>query len=70
MHLRKPATSHGVASILWGVGLGAFIWFGLMAVGIAQSTAFILGALGGAAIALYVRVYGEDTPRSRSGRSR
>jgi hypothetical protein len=70
VHLRPPATSHGLAALLWGIGLGAFIWFGLMAIGISKPTAFIFGALGGAAIGLYVRVYGDDGPRPRSGRPR
>jgi hypothetical protein len=70
VHLRPPAFSHGFISFLWGLGLGAFIWLGAMAIGVSKPTAFIFGVLGGAAIALYVRVYGEDLPRSGSGRPR
>ena len=70
MHLRPPAFPHGLIALLWGIGLGAFIWLGSMAVGVSKPTAFIFGALAGAAIALFVRVYGEDTPRPRSGRPR
>ena len=61
---RPPAFSHGVASLLWGLLLGLFIWGGLSAVGVSAATAFILGAVGGAAIFLYVLAYGEERPQA------
>ena len=67
---RPPAISHGVISFLWGLGLGLFIWGGLAAVGISPATSFILGAVGAAAIFLFVRVFGEETPRRQAARSR
>jgi hypothetical protein len=66
-HLRPPSFAHGFVSFVWGLLLGAFIWGGLLSVGVSQATSFILGAVGGAAIFLYVRVYGADEPRSSSG---
>ena len=66
-HLRPPSFSHGFASFVWGLLLGAFIWGGLLSVGVSKPTAFIIGAVSGAAIFLYVRVYGADEPRSSSG---
>jgi hypothetical protein len=60
---RPPAISHGVISFLWGLGLGLYIWGGLAAVGVSAATAFIFGAVGGAAIFLFVMVFGEDVPR-------
>jgi hypothetical protein len=65
---RPPAFSHGVAAFLWGAFLGLFIWGGLAAVDVSAATAFILGLVGGAAIFLYVLVYGEDTPSRRKAR--
>jgi hypothetical protein len=60
-----------VASFLWGFGLGLYIWLGLALIGVNGATAFIFGALGGAAIFLFVRLYGEDEVRQvRSTRSR
>ncbi len=66
MHLRAPSVDHGVASFLWGFGLGLYIWLGLALIGIAGATAFIFGALGGAAIFLFVRRFGEEEVRQVS----
>ncbi len=60
---RPPSIDHGLASFLWGFGLGLFIWLGLLAVGISGATSFIFAALAGAAIFLYVRIYGEEELR-------
>ena len=62
MHLRPPSIDHGVISFAWALGLGLFIWLGQLAIGVSLPTAFILAALSGCAIFLYVRVYGEDEP--------
>jgi hypothetical protein len=60
---RPPSIDHGVASFLWGLGLGLFIWGGLLAVGVSGATAFIIGALCGGGIFLFVRVFGEEELR-------
>ena len=65
-HLRPPSVDHGVISFLWGLGLGLFVWAGLLAIGISQPTAIIFGALSCGAIFLFVRLYGEDAPTRRS----
>jgi hypothetical protein len=64
-HLRLPAISQGVAAFFWGLGLGAYIWLGSLAVGVSRPTAFIIGAVGGFVIFLLVRLYGADEPRPR-----
>ena len=62
-HFRPPSISHGVTSFLWGLFYGAFIWGGLLSVGVSGATPFIIGAVAGAGIFVYVRVYGADEPR-------
>lgn len=65
MHLRPPSIAHGVVSFLWAFGLGLFLFLGMLAIGIGAGTAFILSAVAGGAIFLYVRIYGEEQPRRR-----
>jgi hypothetical protein len=63
VHLRPPSIDPGVTAFIWALLLGAFIWAGLLAIGISQGTALILGLLSIGAIFLFVRLYGEDSPR-------
>ena len=67
---RPPSIDHGVISFLWAVGLGAFIYFGSLAVGLAAGTAFIFSALAAFAIFLLVRVFGGETPPRQAAKSR
>jgi hypothetical protein len=59
-HLRPPAFSPGFTSLLWGVGLGIFIWIGLLGIGISSGTAFLFGVVAGVLIFFYVRLFGAD----------
>jgi hypothetical protein len=61
-HLRVPALDHELVSLLWAVVLGAFIYFGSVAVGIHGGSAFILAAVSAFFIFLFVRYCGEDHP--------
>jgi hypothetical protein len=67
-HLRPPSIAHGVVSFIWGFALGLYIWLGMLAVGVSGASAFVFGALAGAAIFLYVRIYGVEEPRRQTGR--
>ncbi|TMM06647.1 MAG: hypothetical protein E6G02_04500 [Actinobacteria bacterium] len=62
---RPPSVDHGVISFLWAVGLGAYIYYGSLAVGVSAGTAFIFAALAAFAIFVFVRVSGENTPPRR-----
>jgi hypothetical protein len=66
MHLRPPAIAHGIVSFVWAVFFFVFIWIGGIAVGYSGATTFILGAVLGFVIFLFVRTRGEDEP-SRPG---
>ena len=65
MHLRPPAFSPGFTSFLWAVGFGAFIWVGLLSVGVGGGTAFLFGLVLGGLIFFFVRLYGSDELRRR-----
>ncbi len=54
MHLRQPAMSHSGTSLLWGIGLGLYVWIGLIAVDVGKGTAFLLGLL--SAVGIYFLV--------------
>jgi hypothetical protein len=63
MHLRPPSFDPGVTAFVWAVLLGAFIWAGLLAIGVSGATAVVFGAVSAAAIFLFVRIFGEEEPR-------
>jgi len=62
VHLRPPAFAHGVTSFLWELFFALFIWIGGSAVGYGSAVCFIVGAVLGFLIFVFVRVYGEDEP--------
>jgi hypothetical protein len=64
MHLRAPAFDHGVISFLWALLFGLLIWIGGAAVGFSSAITFIVGCVAAFLIFLFVRVYGEDEPRT------
>jgi hypothetical protein len=61
--VRLPAVSHGVASFLWAVGLGFYVWLFSEGVGMSRAFSVVTAAVSACAIFLLVRVYGEDEPR-------
>jgi hypothetical protein len=63
MHLRAPSIDKGVSSFLWALFFFLYLFFGALAVGVSKGNAFILSALAGLGIFLYVRVFSEETPR-------
>jgi uncharacterized membrane protein YiaA len=62
-HLRPPAFSPGFTSFVWGIALGAFVWIGLLAVGVSNGTAFLSGIVSAVVIFFYVRLFGADPLR-------
>ena len=65
MHFRPPSIDQGVIALLWAIGLGAFVYFGLIAVGASGATAIVLALASFAGIWLLVRLRGEDKPVRR-----
>jgi hypothetical protein len=62
MHLRPPSFDHGTISGIWAVGLGLYVFLGLLAVGVSKGTSFVIALVATGLIFLYVRLYGEDKP--------
>ena len=60
MHFHPPSIDKGVTAFVWGVGLGAYVYFGLLAVGSSGAFAIVIAALAAAGIWLFVRLRGED----------
>jgi hypothetical protein len=60
MHLRMPSIDQGVKAFLWALFFFLFLWLGMRSVGVGKGTSFILAAVAGVLIFLYIRVYGED----------
>jgi hypothetical protein len=49
-------------SFIWALVLGLYVWLGLLAIGISQATALVVGLLSFGAIFLFVRLHGGDDP--------
>jgi hypothetical protein len=62
-HLRPPAFSPGSTALVWGVGLGAYVFLGLLAIGVSTGPAFLFGIVAGVLIFFYVRLAGADQLR-------
>ena len=65
-HLRPPSVDKGVSAFLWSFGFFLYLWLGMMSIAVEKLTAFILSAVAGCAIFLFIRIYGEDRPRRAS----
>jgi len=61
-HLRPPSIDKGVVAFLWAFGFFLYLWLGMIAVSVGKGAAFILAAVAGGAIFLYIRIYGEERP--------
>ena len=68
MHLRPPSIDHGVIALIWACALGAYIYFGLVAVGASGATAIVVTLLSATGIWFLVRLRGEDVPSRRRAR--
>ena len=58
MHLRMPSIDHGVRSFLWAVVFFLFLYFGMVSIEIAKSTALMVSLVVSFLIFLLVRTRG------------
>ena len=61
-HIRPPSVDKGVAAFFWSFGFFLYLWLGMIALDIGKGTAFVLSAVAGAAIFLFIRIYGDRPP--------
>jgi hypothetical protein len=63
VHLpNPPSIDPGVMAFVWALLLAAYIYFGLLAIGVSGATAIVVTLVSFAAIWLFVRLRGEDGP--------
>ena len=65
---RPPSIDQGVIALLWAIGLGAYIYFGLVAIGSSGALAIVIALASMFFIWLFVRLRGEDVPVRRRRR--
>ena len=61
MHFRAPSIDPGITAFLWAAALGAYIYFGLLAIGTSGAFAIVITLVSFAAIWLLVRTRGATT---------
>lgn len=61
MHVpQPPSIDQGVIAFVWAIALGAYIYFGLLAIGASGAFAIVISMLAAAGIWLFVRTRGEE----------
>ena len=63
MQLRPPSIDQGVQAGAWAIGLGLFLFFGMVVVDVDKATALIVSVVAAGAIFFFVRLYGEEDLR-------
>jgi hypothetical protein len=58
MHLRAPSIAPGVKAFVWALVFFLYLWIGMGAIGVSGATSFILAAVAGFAIFVFVRLRG------------
>ncbi len=60
MHFHPPSINPEITALLWAIALGAYIYFGLLAVGSSGAFAIVIAMLSAAGIWVLVRARGES----------
>ena len=63
MHLRAPSIDRGVEAFVWSVVFFLYMWLGALAIDVPGGIAFVVSLVAAAAIFLFIRLRGGDTPR-------
>jgi Flp pilus assembly protein TadB len=67
MHLRPPSFDHGTISGAWAIGLGLYVFVGMLAIGMGLGMSVIVAIVAIGLIFLYVRLFGEEELRRPRG---
>ena len=62
MHFHLPSIDPGVMAFVWSLLLTLYIYFGLLAIGASGAFAIVMALVSFAAIWLFIRLRGEDSP--------
>jgi hypothetical protein len=65
MHLRAPSVDQGVEAFGWTVVFFLYMWLGALAIDVPGGVAFVVSLVAAAAIFMFVRLRGGDTPGPR-----
>jgi hypothetical protein len=60
VHFHPPSIDPGVIALVWAIALGAFIYFGLLAVGSSGAFAIVIASVSAAGIWLLVETRGDS----------
>ncbi len=60
MHIHPPSIDQGIIAFVWAVALGAYVYFGLLAVGSSGAFAIVIAMLAALGIWFFVRTRGEE----------
>jgi hypothetical protein len=60
MHFHLPSIDPGIVALIWAVVLGAYVYFGLLAVGASGAFAIVIAMVSAAAIWWFVRARGAE----------
>jgi hypothetical protein len=60
VHFHPPSIDPGIIALVWALALGAFIYFGLLAVGSSGAFAIVIAMVSAAGIWLLVRTRGNS----------
>ena len=57
---RPPAIGQGAAAFLWAVGLGLFVFVGMLAISISKATSIVVSIIAAAAIFFAILLFGAN----------
>jgi hypothetical protein len=59
---RAPALGHGTVAFLWAIGLGLFIFLGMLSISISKGTSIVVSIVSAFVIYFAVLLFGADAP--------